>query len=241
VPGIVRDALAAALDMPGHCIRVIAPDGRRRFGGQGLALSGGNLRLCRGAGCCGARSNGPSDRLEDLAANSQGFDEIIDAELALDNDGRIVALRADVIGDVGAYSIYSVDRGARAGAGREFFARPLSRATLSAAGCRRWRHRKRRPEPYRGVGRPDFDLRHGTADGYGRRQSSALDAKESGCASHCRRRAPYKVASGIVWDKSGFHECLHAACAAIGYAHCAPNKGSAAAGAGSALDCLLPN
>ena len=28
---------------------------------------------------------------------------------------------------------------------------------------------------------------------------------------------PYKVASGIVWDKSGFQECLNAACAAIGY------------------------
>jgi carbon-monoxide dehydrogenase large subunit len=28
---------------------------------------------------------------------------------------------------------------------------------------------------------------------------------------------PYKVASGIVWDKSGFHECLDAACQAIGY------------------------
>ena len=28
---------------------------------------------------------------------------------------------------------------------------------------------------------------------------------------------PYKVASGIVWDKSGFQECLQAACGAIGY------------------------
>jgi carbon-monoxide dehydrogenase large subunit len=28
---------------------------------------------------------------------------------------------------------------------------------------------------------------------------------------------PYKVASGIVWDKSGFQECLNAACTAIGY------------------------
>ena len=28
---------------------------------------------------------------------------------------------------------------------------------------------------------------------------------------------PYKVASGIVWDKSGFKECLDAACRAIGY------------------------
>ncbi len=28
---------------------------------------------------------------------------------------------------------------------------------------------------------------------------------------------PYKVASGIVWDKSGFQECLNAACDAIRY------------------------
>src|SRR5262249_12598289 len=28
---------------------------------------------------------------------------------------------------------------------------------------------------------------------------------------------PYKVASGIVWDKSGFQECLNAACRDIGY------------------------
>ena len=35
---------------------------------------------------------------------------------------------------------------------------------------------------------------------------------------------PYKVASGIVWDKSGFHECLHNACAAIGYDELAPSR-----------------
>src|SRR5205085_10552858 len=28
---------------------------------------------------------------------------------------------------------------------------------------------------------------------------------------------PYKVASGLVWDKSGFVECLDAACDAFGY------------------------
>src|SRR6187549_424297 len=44
--------------------------------------------------------------MEDLTCNSQGFGEVIDAELGLNGDGRIVALRADVIGDVGAYSIY---------------------------------------------------------------------------------------------------------------------------------------
>jgi Molybdopterin-binding domain of aldehyde dehydrogenase len=46
------------------------------------------------------------DRLEDLASTSHGFDEIVAAELALDKDGHILALAAEVIGDIGAYSIY---------------------------------------------------------------------------------------------------------------------------------------
>jgi len=42
---------------------------------------------------------------------------------------------------------------------------------------------------------------------------------------------PYKVASGIVWDKSGFQECLNAACIAIGYDHLrAKQKAARAAG-----------
>jgi carbon-monoxide dehydrogenase large subunit len=40
------------------------------------------------------------------ASTSHGFDEIVDAELALDKDGRILALAAEVIGDIGAYSIF---------------------------------------------------------------------------------------------------------------------------------------
>ena len=47
-----------------------------------------------------------SDRMEDLISTSQAFDEIIDAELGLDEDGNLLALKADVIGDIGAYSIY---------------------------------------------------------------------------------------------------------------------------------------
>ena len=62
--------------------------------------------VCAAARQLGAPVKWTSDRLEDLVATSQAFDEIVDAELALDSDGRILALRADVIGDVGAYSIY---------------------------------------------------------------------------------------------------------------------------------------
>src|SRR3989442_15038450 len=37
---------------------------------------------------------------------TQAWDEVIDAELAVDRDGRIAGLRAKVVADIGAYSIY---------------------------------------------------------------------------------------------------------------------------------------
>ena len=53
VPGIVRDALAAALDMPGHCIRVIAPDVGGGFGGKARSIQRKFLSAPR-RDCCSA-------------------------------------------------------------------------------------------------------------------------------------------------------------------------------------------
>ena len=47
-----------------------------------------------------------SDRMEDLASTSQGFDELVTAELGFDETGRFLALNAEVLGDIGAYSIF---------------------------------------------------------------------------------------------------------------------------------------
>ena len=105
VPGIVRDALATALDIPGHQIRVVAPDVGGGFGGKG-SLYPEEIFVCAAARQLRRAVKWTSDRLEDLAASNQAFDEIVDAELALDAAGRILALSADVIGDVGAYSVY---------------------------------------------------------------------------------------------------------------------------------------
>jgi aerobic carbon-monoxide dehydrogenase large subunit len=71
--------------------------------------------------------------------------------------------------------------------------------------------------PYRGVGRPISTfvmerLMDMAAVKLG------LDAKDIRLKNLvAASELPYKVASGIVWDQSGFHECLHAACGAIGY------------------------
>jgi carbon-monoxide dehydrogenase large subunit len=215
VPGIVRDALAAALDIPGERIRVVAPDVGGGFGGKG-SLYPEEIFVCAAARQLQRPVKWTGDRLEEFTAGSQGFDEIIDAELALDSDGRILALRADVIGDVGAYSIYPWTAALEPVQVVSFLPGPY-RVQNYRGRVRAVATSKAPTGPYRGVGRPisTFVME---------RLMDMAAAKLGIDAKEIRLRnlitddeLPYKVASGIVWDKSGFHECLHKACAAIGY------------------------
>jgi carbon-monoxide dehydrogenase large subunit len=73
VPGIVRDALSAALDMPGHQIRVVAPDVGGGFGGKG-SLYPEEIFVCAAARRLARPVKWTSDRMEDLTCNSQGFE-----------------------------------------------------------------------------------------------------------------------------------------------------------------------
>jgi carbon-monoxide dehydrogenase large subunit len=215
VPGIVRDALATALDIPGHRIRVVAPDVGGGFGGKG-SLYPEEIFVCAAARQLRRAVKWTSDRLEDLAASNQAFDEIVDAELALDADGRILALSADVIGDVGAYSVYPWTAGLEPVQVVSFLPGPY-RIQHYRARTRAVATSKAPTGPYRGVGRPIstfvmerlMDMAAAQID---------IDAKDIRLKNLvAAEELPYKVASGIVWDKSGFQECLNAACAAIGY------------------------
>src|SRR5215472_5651703 len=215
VPGIVRDALSSALDMAGHQIRVVAPDVGGGFGGKG-SLYPEEIFVCAAARRLQRAVKWTGDRMEDLTANSQGFDEIIDAELALAHDGRVLALRADVIGDVGAYSIYPWTAALEPVQVVSFLPGPYRIANYQGR-VRGVATSKAPLGPYRGVGRPTSTfvmerLMDMAADRLG------LDARELRSRNLIRAdELPYKVASGIVWDKSGFQECLNAACDAIHY------------------------
>jgi aerobic carbon-monoxide dehydrogenase large subunit len=215
IPGIIRDALSSALDMPPDQVRVIAADVGGGFGGKG-SLYAEEIFVCAAARQLHRPVKWTADRLEELVAGSQGFDEIIDAELALDNDGRVLALRADVIGDVGAYSIYPWTAALEPVQVVSFLPGPY-RVQNYRGRVRAVATSKAPTGPYRGVGRPisTFVME---------RLMDMAAAKLGIDARDIRLRnliaddeLPYKVASGIVWDKSGFHECLHKASAAIGY------------------------
>ena len=215
VPGIVRDALATALDIPGHQIRVVAPDVGGGFGGKG-SLYPEEIFVCAAARQLRRAVKWTSDRLEDLAASNQAFDEIVDAELALDADGRILALSADVIGDVGAYSVYPWTAGLEPVQVVSFLPGPY-RIQHYRARTRAVATSKAPTGPYRGVGRPisTFVMERLMDMAAARIGMDVKDIRLKNLVA--AEELPYKVASGIVWDKSGFQECLNAACAAIGY------------------------
>ena len=215
VPGIVRDALATALDMPPERLRVIAPDVGGGFGGKG-SLYPEEIFVCAAARKLKRAVKWTGDRREDLTANSQGFDEIVDAELALDDDGRILALRADAIGDVGAYSIYPWTAALEPVQVVSFLPGPY-RVQNYHGRVQAVATAKAPTGPYRGVGRPisTFVMERLMDMAAHKLGIDARDMRlRNLVADH---ELPYKVASGIVWDKSGFRECLDRACAAIGY------------------------
>lgn len=215
IPGIVRDLLADLLEIPGHSIRVVAPDVGGGFGGK-ASLYPEEVLVSVLARRLGRTVRWHGDRLEDLAATSHGFDEIVDAELGLDAEGRIVVLTADAIGDVGAYSIYPWTAALEPVQVVSFLPGPY-RVPSYRGNVRGVATNKTPMGPYRGVGRPvstfvmerliDMAARRLSLDPVELRRRNLIQPEEF----------PYRTASGIVWDRSGFCETLDAACVAIGY------------------------
>lgn len=215
VPGIVRDALSEVLDLPGHSLRVVAPDVGGGFGGKS-SLFPEELLVCAAARRLGRSVKWTSDRMEDLLATSQSFDEIIEAEIGLNEAGDILALSAEVIGDVGAGSIYPWTAVIEPIQVVSFLPGPY-RIEHYRGRVRAVTTPKAPTGPYRGVGRP--------AAAFAMERLVDMAARRLGLDPCDMRRRnlvrpeefPYKTGSGIVWDRSGFTECLEAACETAGY------------------------
>ena len=105
IPHIVRTALAQILSFPEPSIRVITPDVGGGFGTKAqfyteeVAAAAIALKLRRPIKWIG-------DRREDLLTSIHARDHIFTVEAAVDKDGRVLALRSDLITNAGAYSTY---------------------------------------------------------------------------------------------------------------------------------------
>ncbi len=215
VPGIVKGALAEALGLPGHRVRVVAPDVGGGFGVKStvypeeIAVAALARRLRRPVKWVG-------DRREDLLTSTQAWDEVIEAELALEADGRIRGLRARVVADVGAYSVHPWTASIEVIQVVSFLPGPYRVAAYrgEALGVTT---NKAPMGPYRGVGRPvstfvteallDRAARRLGLDALGIRRRNLLRPED----------LPYRSASGIVWDSGSFLESLERAAELVEY------------------------
>jgi aerobic carbon-monoxide dehydrogenase large subunit len=214
-PGIVRSALAQHLDIPEHLVRVIAIDVGGGFGAKSsvypeeIAVAAISQMLARPVRWI-------SDRREDLLATSQGWDEIIDAELRLGADGTIVALEADIIGDVGAYSVYPWTAVIEPIQVASFIPGPY-RVPNYRARARAVASNKAPAGPYRGVGRPPAVFAMESLIERAARRLG-IDPIELRMRNYVRAEEfPYRTPVGIVWDRAGFVECMTKAREEFGY------------------------
>ncbi|MEX2454333.1 MAG: xanthine dehydrogenase family protein molybdopterin-binding subunit, partial [Rhodospirillaceae bacterium] len=215
IPGIVRDKLSEIFDLPGPRIRVIAPDVGGGFGAK-TSLYSEEIVACAIARDLKRPVKWVGDRMEDLMSTGQAFDEIVDAGIAVAADGTILAVRADVIGDVGAYSIYPWTATIEPVQVVSFLPGPY-RIENYAARVRAVATNKTLTGAYRGVGRPiSVFVMERLLDMAARRLG--MDAAEIRRVNLVNDdEFPYKAASGLVWDKSAFQACLAEARAGIGY------------------------
>jgi aerobic carbon-monoxide dehydrogenase large subunit len=214
-PGLVRDVLADLLDIPEHLIRVIANDVGGGFGAK-ASLYPEEIATCVMARRLGRPVKWIGDRREDLLATTHAWDEIVDAELGLDQDGAIVGLRAEVTVDVGGYSIYPWTAAIEPVQTISFLPGPYRVPTYRGR-TRGVATNKAPLGPYRGVGRPPaVFVIEGLMDRAARRLG--LDPTEIRLRNFIRDEDfPYKSPSGVVWDRSSFTESLRRAREALDY------------------------
>jgi aerobic carbon-monoxide dehydrogenase large subunit len=148
--------VAGVLGLDEHRVRVVAPDVGGGFG-QKCVVAREEVLVCAAARAVGAPVKWVEDRVESLLAGFQGHEQRFTVRAGFDADGRMLAVDADIVADVGAYSTHPFTCGVE----------PLMAATemLGPYRVEHYRCRTRAVAtnkapmaPYRGVARPQMVL-----------------------------------------------------------------------------------
>ncbi|MDX6353010.1 MAG: aerobic carbon-monoxide dehydrogenase large subunit [Streptomyces sp.] len=110
IPHQVRTVMASCLGRDENTVRVLVPD---MGGGFGQKCVIGREEIAVGAACLrlGRPVKWIEDRKDALSASFLAREQRYDARAAFDAEGRILALDADVVCDMGAYSCYPFTAG----------------------------------------------------------------------------------------------------------------------------------
>jgi carbon-monoxide dehydrogenase large subunit len=102
--GVRKVVAASVLGVPESAVRVVSPDVGGGFGAKANAYPEDALLLWA-ARKCGRPIRWVCDRGDALACDNHGRDQISYGELALDAEGRILALRGNAVHGLGAYFV----------------------------------------------------------------------------------------------------------------------------------------
>ena len=213
VHGVRRALAEAALGIPERDLHVITPDVGGAFGLRATAIP--EQALCLWAARkCGRPVKWVAERGEACLSDLAARDTITKAELALDGDGRILAVRAENWGNIGAYgSPGSLTiptegfAGAITGCYQIAACHVATKAIFSNTVM---------TNAYRGAGRPEgiYVIE---------RLIDAAAAELGLSAIELRRRnlvtaaaMPYATATGELYDSGNFADCLDRALEAVG-------------------------
>jgi len=105
MPHLMRTAIADVLGMPEADLRVIAPDVGGGFG-QKMSLASEYIVLVWLARKLKSSVAWSEDRRENLIASFHSRDQYVTLEGAFDKTAKLIALKADVVANVGAYSCF---------------------------------------------------------------------------------------------------------------------------------------
>jgi carbon-monoxide dehydrogenase large subunit len=208
-PHRVRNALAGSIfKIPEHQIRVIAGDVGGAFGTKGWQYPEHRLVLWA-ARKLGRPVKWQCERREAIAADEHARDNVSLAELALDAQGRFLALRVVTYANVGAY--VSSDRNLLATFSNiatlvGVYTFPAAHVAVQAVLTN-----TNPTAPYRGAGRPEAT--------YVIERLIDDAARELGMDRIALRRAnlipasamPYRTALGVTYDCGEFERCMDAA------------------------------
>jgi carbon-monoxide dehydrogenase large subunit len=211
MPHLTRTAIADILGFPESDLRVVAPDVGGGFG-QKMSLAAEYVVLVWLARKLGGSFAWVEDRRENLIAAFHSRDQRVELDGAFDAGGKLVALSADVVANVGAYSCFPTTCGVE----------PLMAMTelpgpydLRAYSCRAYGIATHTctMAPYRGVSRPVITfalerLMDKAAAAFG---ISPIEIRKRNLI----RRFPYTSATGLVFDEGSYVETLEIAAAAI--------------------------
>ena len=110
MPHVIRTGICDSLGISEDLLRVIAPDVGGAFGAK-MALAREDIALVHTARSLGRNVAWIETREENFMSSWHSREQVYDVRGAFDADGTMIALGADIVADVGAYSCYPITYG----------------------------------------------------------------------------------------------------------------------------------